>query len=374
MEKWEKGKDYYRFDGSTNAKLRKKYQLEFSKNKRARLFLISTKAGSLGINLDKANRVIIFDASWNPSHDVQSIFRVYRFGQVKDVFVYRFLAQGTMEEKIYERQIEKLSLSQRVIDEHQIERHFNSNDLKELYNFQPDRLEDKKERPTPKLPKDVILTEILKSKKDHIVSYQEHDSLLEHLVEEELNEDERKAAWEEYENEKKGMMRYGGFGAIGQNLSSGNSAFGLQQLPRVVQEILKYNPNIPPQELQTRLQAFLKLQTPQQGLQQRPVQSSAFPGGNYLRGPQTQGVAIQPRPSYATTTIPNPNLIGNPPVRIGQPAVYNPSTQNIIRVSQPGLPSRLPGVGTIPGLGAGPMNVIRVNASNGTVQVNGASK
>ena len=60
-----------------------------------------------------------------------------------------------MEEKIYERQVTKLSLSQRVVDEHQIERHFTAADLRELYKFNPDRLDDpnRVERPTPVLPK-----------------------------------------------------------------------------------------------------------------------------------------------------------------------------------------------------------------------------
>ncbi|KAM4696901.1 transcriptional regulator ATRX [Rhinophrynus dorsalis] len=210
--KWYRNIDYYRLDGATTAQARKKWAEEFNDvtNVRGRLFLISTKAGSLGINLVAANRVIIFDASWNPSYDIQSIFRVYRFGQNKPVFVYRFLAQGTMEEKIYDRQVAKQSLAFRVVDQQQIERHFTMNELTELYTFEPDQLDDpnsekKKKRETPKLPKDTVLAELLQSMKEHIVTYHEHDSLLDHKEEEALTEEERKAAWDEYEAEKKGL-------------------------------------------------------------------------------------------------------------------------------------------------------------------------
>ncbi|KAJ8405745.1 hypothetical protein AAFF_G00311820 [Aldrovandia affinis] len=206
---WIRNLDYYRLDGSTNALTRNKWAERFNDNKRlrGRLFLISTRAGSLGINLVAANRVVVFDASWNPSYDIQSIFRVYRFGQLKTVFVYRFLAQGTMEEKIYDRQVTKQSLSFRVVDQQQIERHFTMNELTELYNFEPDLLDDpisekRRKRATPMLPKDTFLAKLLHSFKDQIVGYHEHDSLLDHKEEEALSEEDRKAAWAELEAEK----------------------------------------------------------------------------------------------------------------------------------------------------------------------------
>lgn len=198
---WAQGLDYFRLDGSTAIENRNLACKAFNRddNPRARLFLISTRAGGLGINLVAANRVVIFDASWNPSHDVQSIFRVYRFGQVKPCYIYRFLALGTMEEKIYERQVTKQAISKRVLDEQQIDRHYKENDLMELYTYD---LEPEAPREVPILPRDRLFAELLKKYEKVIYKYHEHDSLLENKEEETLNEEERKAAWEEFEAEK----------------------------------------------------------------------------------------------------------------------------------------------------------------------------
>merc|ERR1719494_1131710 len=206
LDTWVPGKDYYRMDGSTPADTRKKWCNYFNKptNTQMRLFLISTKAGGLGINLVAANRVILFDASWNPSHDVQSIFRVFRFGQTKPVYIYRFLAKGTMEEKIYDRQVTKQSLSARVVDEHQIESHFTMNELEELYEFKDEPLSEK---PIPTVPKDRLLAELVEKHKDLVWNIHNHDSLLENKVDENLTEEERKRAWEEFEQEKKGFIQ-----------------------------------------------------------------------------------------------------------------------------------------------------------------------
>nr|CDS16266.1 Transcriptional regulator ATRX [Echinococcus granulosus] len=203
---WRRGYDYERIDGSLSAVQRNSLQTRFnSPSQRFRLLIISTKAGGLGVNLTAANRLVIFDVSWNPSHDVQSIFRSYRFGQTKPVYIYRMVAQGTMEEKMYDRQVTKQSLALRVIDEQQIDRHFKEEDLRELYTFDPDAWDvaTAEKRSPPVLPRDRLLADLLSDHPNLVVSYHNHDSLLENRLDEGLSEAERAEAWREYEEEKR---------------------------------------------------------------------------------------------------------------------------------------------------------------------------
>jgi len=165
---------------------------------RAKLFLISTKAGGLGINLTGANRVILFDPSWNPAHDTHSVFRVFRFGQTKPCYIYRLLAHGTIDEKVYNRQIQKLSLSCRVFDEHQNERHLEYEEIKDMYDFNAN---DEPQLSSLSTPKDKLLADLLVSHKDWIFNYLEHDALLENKKERELTSDEQQEAWDEFKIE-----------------------------------------------------------------------------------------------------------------------------------------------------------------------------
>ncbi|KAG5653830.1 hypothetical protein H0H81_010103 [Sphagnurus paluster] len=100
------------------------------------IFLLSSKAGGCGINLIGANRLILFDPDWNPAADQQALARVWRDGQKKECFVYRFISTGTIEEKIFQRQANKQALSSAVVDEKEdAERHFSLDALRQLFLF-----------------------------------------------------------------------------------------------------------------------------------------------------------------------------------------------------------------------------------------------
>lgn len=80
------------------------------------IFLLSSKAGGVGLNLVGASRLILYDIDWNPANDLQAMARIWRDGQKKKVHLYRLLTTGSIEEKIYQRQINKQSLSGSVIE------------------------------------------------------------------------------------------------------------------------------------------------------------------------------------------------------------------------------------------------------------------
>ena len=111
-----RGYKFCRIDGSTHYIDREsqidKFQAEDSE---INIFLLSTRAGGLGINLHAANTVIIYDSDWNPQVDIQAQDRAHRIGQTKVVTVYRFVTEGSVEEKIAERAAKKLKMDHLVI-------------------------------------------------------------------------------------------------------------------------------------------------------------------------------------------------------------------------------------------------------------------
>lgn len=94
-------------DGSMSYDDRFAVVREFNTDPTQFVFLISTKAGGVGLNITSANKVVVVDPNWNPSYDLQAQDRAYRIGQTRDVEVFRLVSQGTLEEIVYARQIYK---------------------------------------------------------------------------------------------------------------------------------------------------------------------------------------------------------------------------------------------------------------------------
>ncbi|KAG5232712.1 protein CHROMATIN REMODELING [Salix suchowensis] len=224
---WRKGKDWYRLDGRTESSERQRLVERFNdpKNKRVKCTLISTRAGSLGINLYAANRVVIVDGSWNPTYDLQAIYRAWRYGQTKPVFAYRLMAHGTMEEKIYKRQVTKEGLAARVVDRQQVYRTISREEMLHLFEFGDDEnsdtlidiaqenihadtrniscqtansLKQNASRSHGSCSDKVMESLLGKHRQRWIFDYHEHETLLQENEDEKLTKEEQDMAWEVY--------------------------------------------------------------------------------------------------------------------------------------------------------------------------------
>uniref|UniRef100_A0A8C4TNF3 DNA excision repair protein ERCC-6-like n=1 Tax=Erpetoichthys calabaricus TaxID=27687 RepID=A0A8C4TNF3_ERPCA len=128
---------FLRIDGTVKQiELRNRRVSMFQTKSDYSIMLLTTQVGGVGLNLTAANRVVIFDPSWNPATDAQAIDRVYRIGQEKNVIVYRLITCGTVEEKVFRRQVFKNSLIRQVTgDEKDPFRHFTHEQLKDVFTL-----------------------------------------------------------------------------------------------------------------------------------------------------------------------------------------------------------------------------------------------
>jgi len=111
----ERGWRYTRLDGSSSRLQRASRIQNFQGSDDYSVFLMTTRAGGLGINLQSADTVVLYDSDWNPQADRQAMARVHRLGQTKPVWVYRLVSAGTVEERILQRAATKILLDSAVL-------------------------------------------------------------------------------------------------------------------------------------------------------------------------------------------------------------------------------------------------------------------
>lgn len=127
---------YLRLDGSTPLNTRDGLVNTFNKQQTHRAFLLSAKAGGVGLNLIGASRLVLFDNDWNPLVDLQAMARIHRDGQTKPVYIYRLFTTGSIDEKIFQRQLMKSNLSEMFIDDNvdSTLNIFDYDDLRDLFS------------------------------------------------------------------------------------------------------------------------------------------------------------------------------------------------------------------------------------------------
>ncbi|KAL3471451.1 SNF2 family N-terminal domain-containing protein [Aspergillus californicus] len=128
---------FLRLDGSTPAQKRQSLVEDFNRLPQdlCFAFLLSAKAGGTGLNLIGASRLVLFDVDWNPATDIQAMARIHRDGQKHHCHIYRILLQGSLEEKIWQRQVTKIGLADSVMEQKKSVAQFSRNELKDLFRL-----------------------------------------------------------------------------------------------------------------------------------------------------------------------------------------------------------------------------------------------
>ena len=133
-----------RLDGGTSITKRQKLVKQFNDpTSNSFVFLLSSKAGGCGINLIGGNRLVLFDPDWNPANDKQAAARCWRDGQKKKCYLYRLFATGSIEEKVFQRQLSKESLQNVVNGEGTLEQSsMSKEELRRLFTLDEDTVSD----------------------------------------------------------------------------------------------------------------------------------------------------------------------------------------------------------------------------------------
>ncbi|KAF9890796.1 helicase [Aspergillus nanangensis] len=128
---------FLRLDGSTPAQKRQSIVEDFNRlpADRSFAFLLSAKAGGTGLNLIGASRLVLFDVDWNPATDIQAMARIHRDGQKRPCRIYRILLKGSLEEKIWQRQVTKLGLADSVMENKNSTAQFSRDELRDLFRL-----------------------------------------------------------------------------------------------------------------------------------------------------------------------------------------------------------------------------------------------
>lgn len=128
---------FLRLDGSTPTQKRQTLVEDFNRlpAHTCFAFLLSAKAGGTGLNLIGASRLVLFDVDWNPATDVQAMARIHRDGQKRHCRIYRFLLKGSLEEKIWQRQVTKIGLADSVMEHKDNVAQFSRDELRDLFRL-----------------------------------------------------------------------------------------------------------------------------------------------------------------------------------------------------------------------------------------------